>query len=351
VTLGAVIARQLASWGFDDLPLERELFGSADPETIARSVDAQCRTRLGAGIDHYDFFDSSSGTVHGVTLTDGRGVVVKGHRAAVSPRYLEVVAGVQRDLADRGFPAPRPLAGPVAVGPGHLTIEEMLRCDTRADGHDPAIRAVIAAGLAEFVDRARDHREAFGEVSHPMRTPDGGIYPLPHSARFDFAATAAGAEWIDTLATRANVIMRGVPDGEWVVAHGDWRLGNVCVADGRLRAVYDWDSVQLQREPIVVASAVVTFSVDWSRPAGEWFPSPQEMAAFVVEYERARSRSFTASERRLLAASMVASLAYGARCEHADPGEPPVGDDCQGALLARLGAPLLDHGLDVLASS
>ena len=38
-------------------------------------------------------------------------------------------------------------------------------------------------------------------LEHPMAMPAEQLYPAPHSARFDFAATAAGSEWIDTLAT------------------------------------------------------------------------------------------------------------------------------------------------------
>jgi len=45
---------------------------------------------------------------------------------------------------------------------------------------------------------------------------------------------------------------------------------------------------------------------------------------------------------------MVASLAYGARCEHSDTARPPSGDDSTRGLLATLGAELLDRGLAVL---
>jgi Ser/Thr protein kinase RdoA (MazF antagonist) len=351
VTLGAVIAEQLEAWDFDDLPLERELFGSADPEAIAATVDSHCRTLLGAGIDHYEFFDASSGSVHGVTLTDGRRVVVKGHRQAVGRDYLGVVARLQRELAANGYPAPPPLAGPARSGTGHVTIEGMLPCDSRANGHDPVVRRVLATGFAQFLKLARPYRDALAGVAHPLEIADGELYPPPHSARFDFASTAAGAEWIDGLASGARAAIRTLAVGELVVAHGDWRIENVCVVGESLRAVYDWDSVHVGREPSVIAPAVATFSVDWKRPAGDHFPSPREMADFVAEYETARGRRFSDAERRLLAASMVASLAYGARCEHADPGSPPDGDDCQRALLQRVGRALLDAGLDALRHS
>ena len=113
-SLGAVIAWRLHEWGALALPVEREVFGSTQPEELARAVDALCRAHLGAAIARYEFFESSSGSVHGVVLTDSRAVVVKGHRAAVSGDYLAAVRVVQAALADAGHPAPRPLVGPVA---------------------------------------------------------------------------------------------------------------------------------------------------------------------------------------------------------------------------------------------
>jgi len=249
VTLGAVIAEQLQAWGLDDLPLERELFGTAEPEAIARTVDAHCRTLLGAGVDHYEFFDSSSGSVHGVTLTDGRRVVVKGHRQAVARDYLDVVAHLRRDLAATGSPAPRPLAGPASSGTGHVTVEAMLDRDRRADGHDPAVRRVLATGLAQFLQLALPYREAFTAVTHPMAIADGELYPAPHSARFDFASTTAGAEWIDDLAAHARTAMRGLSRRragrrarrlahrerlrQWRITARGLRLGTACTSGGR----------------------------------------------------------------------------------------------------------------------
>jgi aminoglycoside phosphotransferase (APT) family kinase protein len=130
--------------------------------------------------------------------------------------------------------------------------------------------------------------------------------------------------------------------------HGDWRIENVYVRGGRLVGVFDWDSVHVTHEVSAVATAATTFSVDWQQPDGNRFPQPHEIAAFVSDYEAARARGFSAAERDNLAATMVASLAYGARCEHADSGEPPSGDDSQRRLLSMLGVALLDRGVAAL---
>ena len=342
-----MIAARLREWGALDLPVEREVFGSALPEELAAAVDAWCRAHLGAPIERYEFFESSSGSVHGVVLTDGRSVVVKGHRAAVTHDYLAAVMDLQTALADSGYPAPRPLIGPVAVGAGHVTAEVMLDRSPGVNGHDPGVRVALAAGLAQFVRLSGRHCDRLARVAHPMRVPAGALYPTPHSPRFDFASTASGAEWIDDLAAQARARLLSLPEIPGEVVHGDWRIENLCVRAGRLVGVYDWDSVHFAPEATAVAAAATTFSVDWQQPAGNRFPRSHEIGAFLSDYETARGDAFSVAEREILAATMVASLAYGARCEHA-AGQPPSEDDSQGGLLTTLGAALLDNGLAAL---
>src|ERR1700761_4355868 len=98
--------------------LERQIFGTADPGEITALVDDFCRARLGAGVAEVEFFASSAGSVHGVRLDDGRRVVVKAHRAGADVERLEAAQRVQAWLAERGFPAPRPLLGPSPLGRG-----------------------------------------------------------------------------------------------------------------------------------------------------------------------------------------------------------------------------------------
>jgi len=53
-------------------------FGSEDGAVLERAIDDFCKRRLGAGVAVHEFFYASVGSVHGVRLTDGRRVVVKG---------------------------------------------------------------------------------------------------------------------------------------------------------------------------------------------------------------------------------------------------------------------------------
>jgi Ser/Thr protein kinase RdoA (MazF antagonist) len=341
--LGSVIAAQVSAWGGVDLPLERSLFGTVDPDAIAAAVDGWCRVHLGAGIARYRFFDASSGSVHGVELADGRAVVVKGHRAQVAAPYLRAVLAVQADLASAGYPAPRPLTGPEACGAGHLVAEELRARSRPADPYAPTVIRSLASELARFVRLAAGHRDRLAAVSHPMDSRPGDLYPAPHSARFDFVATAAGAEWIDEFA-RAAVERRRADAPPRVVVHCDWRVQNVSIRGDEIVAVYDWDSVTVADEMAALAVAATTFGADWSAPSTR-FPHPSEIAAFVAGYEQARGRTLTPAECDRLATAMVATLSYAARCEHADPAGS--GTD-QRARLAALGPALLAAGLDEL---
>jgi Ser/Thr protein kinase RdoA (MazF antagonist) len=347
--IGSVISARIEAWGGAELPLERLTFGTTEPDAIAAAIDAWCRGNLGAGIAQYHFFDSSSGSVHGVRLRDGRDVVVKVHRPDLTLAYLDAISTVQRAFAERGLPASRPLTGPVPYGPVHITAETMLESGQPADGHDPTVRAALARGLARVavVGRAMD-LDGIDALHHPTAMPPDALYPPPHSARFDFDATAAGAEWIDAYARRARTVLATADPGPDVLVHGDWRIENANVAGGEVVAIYDWDSVCVEPELYAVATSSVTFCVDWSRPVGEHFPTNAEIRAFIGEYEIARGAPFSDAQRGLLAARIVYGLSYGARCEHA-VNYPEVADSQQ-ALLRRLADPLLDHGLDALRS-
>ena len=82
-----------------------------------------------------------------------------------------------------------------------------------------------------------------------------------------------------------------------MLVHGDWRIENANVAAGEVVAIYDWDSVCVEPELFAVATAAVTFCVDWSRPVGEHFPTNAEIRAFIGEYETARGAPFSDAQR------------------------------------------------------
>ena len=158
-----------------------------------------------------EFEASSSGSVHGLRLLDGRRVVVKAHRPGTRPDFLAAVQAVQRRLAASGFPCPRPLAGPLALGAGLAVAETLLDDGERADGHDPVVRGAMAASLAGLITRCRDLPVPGALDRHPMVSAPGRLWPAPHDPRVDFDATAAGAEWIDAAGRRALEVLAAAP--------------------------------------------------------------------------------------------------------------------------------------------
>jgi hypothetical protein len=182
------------------LPPERIAFGTDEPDAIADAVDTWCRAHLGAAIHHYLFFDSSSGSVHGLHLTDGRDVVVKVHRPGLTFAYLAASHQAQRSLVEHGLPGPQPLVAPIPYGAVHITAEAFLPSGQWADGHDPVARRALAHGLAVFV-RGRTP----GSTRTRRSSTDGDAAPeqlyLLHSAQFDLRRDRRRLGWIDALAT------------------------------------------------------------------------------------------------------------------------------------------------------
>ncbi|MDX6514368.1 MAG: hypothetical protein QOH73_34 [Gaiellaceae bacterium] len=292
----------------------RDVFGSAD--AVAAALEAFCRDTLGAGVAQAEFFDASVGSVHGLTLEDGRRVVVKAHAPGASVRFLRAMQEVQRHLATGGYPCPEPLVPPTVLGAGVAVAETLIDRGTAPNGHDPAVRRALAAGLCDIVQRCRPLVALEGLDEHAMTVPPGALWPTPHDRRFDFEGTSSGAEWIDRLAAEACRI-RDAASAELVVAHSDWRVQHVRMLDEKLTAVYDWDSIMLMTEPQAVGSGAHAFTMNWE--TGDLVsPSLEEMRAFVAEYEEARGRDFSPVERRAAFGSLVYSLAYTARCQHSD---------------------------------
>jgi hypothetical protein len=344
----------IAGWlGNDELPLIlRELFADVSPAGVAEGL-AQVESRLlGAAIERTELFGAGVGCVHGGALPDGRRVVVKLHAPRVAVPFLEAMQEVQRHLAADGYPCPRPLAGPTRFERATATAESLLDRGVDADAHDPAVRRVLAAALAWLVERCRPLVGLDALRDHQMRVAPGELWPVPHEPRFDFEGTSAGVEWIDRIAEEAMAVPAA---GDWVVGHGDWRVEHVRFERGEITAVYDWDSVRIDREPALVGAAAYAFTANWSRDDLVYLPTLEEALAFVSDYEEARGAPFSAAEHRSARASLVYMMGYSARCGHSDamtdmgrhPPRPLVSDEpppgTGGAFLAAHAVELLSR--------
>jgi hypothetical protein len=311
--LAAIIAAHLREWEPGPAHVELAIHTTDDATTIAQTIDAACRSALGAAVAEGLFYQSSIGSVSGVRLDDGRAVVIKAHQPERPREFLDEIARVQRHLWRRGVFAPEILAGPIPLGRGFALIERFVATGATAEAHDPEIRAALARGLHTIVAACEPLVATTSLGPHFGGLPTDALWPTPHSKLFDFAATTAGAEWIDEVATLAR--RRFAPAGRRVIGHGDWRQEHVRFVGREPVAAFDWDSLCCDFEPALVGSAAHGFCADWSVSRRQE-PTLDEARDFVDAYAAARGSPFTPDERRLCGAAFAFAVAYTARCGH-----------------------------------
>ena len=282
----------------------------------AEDIDALCARALGSPMEELLLRESGVGDVFGVRLEDGRRVVVKVHQAREASETLEAVVDVQAHHFRAGFPCPEPLAGPLFVADRYATIEAYVDDGEPADTHEPQRRRLIAQTLAWHLELAQTREAAPALARGWSAYPTGRLWPEEaHDPRLDLMGTAAGAEWIDALAKRARrVATRLAPP---VLGHHDWSGKHFRFAQGAITVVYDWDSVRLGTEALIVGNAAFSFTANYALANVDPAPTPEEARAFVDDYTDARATRLTRAEREQIAACGTYLMAYVARCERA----------------------------------
>jgi hypothetical protein len=286
-----------------DARIERSIFGTDDPRAIWTQVLEACPDALDCFA-----FEVSVGALFGLRLRDGSRIALKVHVGRVETRYLEAVQRVQEHLAARGFPCPKPLGVRERV-----TLEEWRDEGVYRDAHEPEVRGVVAGQLAELF-RVTDELQPPPGLEPYVAPPDAPLWPVPHNVLFDFEATAGGAEWIDEIAAAAKPV-RDARVGRLVIGHGDWTVKHFRFEGLRPTVIYDWD-LNTDFETVFVGGSAATFTYTEHLPVSVW-PTLEEAAAFLEEYEQARTQPFAPEERAAARAAAVYSRAYSARCTHA----------------------------------
>lgn len=199
-------------------------------------------------------------------------------------------------------------------------VESCLDAGNYRNPHEPVVRQAIAGHLAQLVALTRPLAgtpDAQALVRDPL--PPGVLWPKPHSVIFDFEATAAGAEWIDDIARRADQMLE-TPAGDVVIGHTDWSAKRFRFVGDGVTAIYDWDSLVSDHEPVLAGQAAHAFTATWNTPWENRVPMAptfDELLAFFREYEGTRGAPFSADERRTADAAAAYSIAYTSRCGHA----------------------------------
>jgi len=313
-SLVEVIGRHLAGWA--EPHVELAIHGHGDASAIAGALAAFCQRELGAGVRGALFYQSSIGAVAGLELADGRRVVVKAHQPNRSLAELEEVARLQGHLARAALFAPAVLAGPAPFGRGFASAEAYVDGGAVCDAHEPAVRAALAQGLAAIVHELSPFVERSRLRALVERQPAGRLWGTPHSKLFDFEATRLRAEDIDAVASAAQ--RRFAPVGRLVLGHGDWRAEHVLFQGRRATWAFDWDSLHREREPALIGCTAHAFCANHAQNVHAQAPTLDEARGFVADYEAARGEAFTAAERVLVGACFAYSVAYTARCAHAE---------------------------------
>ena len=291
---------------------ERAVYGPVAPFELRQFLDTWARRRLGSPIANVRFRAGRIDVVWGVDLEDGRAVIIKIHRPPVDTDAIQTAHDAQHLLSRSGFPCAMPLVGPDAVE-GHILTAETLMDGATPDGRDPAGRRLLAEGLARHIAILRDQSDL---VRRAGRGPSwchyqSGPWPVPHDTLVDFTSTASGFEWLDIFGQRAaDQILTHREAGEVVAGHADWYAGNTAVSGNLLSGTFDWELVA-DTEAVIAGFAAACYAA--SSTAGGGLSTPEEVAAFMRDYDTVRSEPLNGGERKTAAGAAAWILAFNAR--------------------------------------
>lgn len=317
---------------------ERAVLGDVSPAQVLALLSRYTLSRLGRPIRSVRFRAGRIDAVWGVELTDGREVVVKAHRQPVDLRAVTAAVDARSLLVAAGYPCPRPCSGPDEVDGLVLVAETLVGDGTAPDGRDPAIRRLLADGLAQHVHLLRQ------DATLAARAGEGpswcryqhGPWPTPHDPIVDFTCCPTGYEWIDEFARRASEQILGHRRHEIVVGHADWYAGNCAVLGGKLVGTFDWELVA-DTEAVIAGFAAAGYASNSTSGGG--MSTPEETSAFLRDYASARGAAFDAAERRACAGAAAWIVAFNARWETAM--RPGLDDGATTALLRARGEEFL----------
>jgi aminoglycoside/choline kinase family phosphotransferase len=256
--------------------------------------------------------------VFAVELADGRRVVLK---ARPDDSRVRACWRVQQYLHARGFPCPRPLAGPALAGGQLVTAEEYVE-DARprpaTSGAVPAYAALLQRliRLAPSASTCGELRPAPAWVAwdHDQE----GTWPVPDDLDTDLNAVP-GPALIEETGRRLRARLRAAAELPLAVGHLDWEAHNLLWRNGAPVAVLDWDSAAIRPEAAIAGPAAAVFPALGATVAA----TVAQTGQFLDAYQAARGRAFTPAEVQVAWAAGAWVLAFNARKESVSLADGP----------------------------
>ena len=138
-----------------------------------------------------------------------------------------------------------------------------------------------------------------------------GPWPIPHDTLVDFRSTPTGYEWLDTFGRRAaDQILAHRDAKNVVVGHADWYAGNTAISDNVLVGTFDWELVA-DTEAVIAGFAAACYAASSTGAGG--LSTPEEVAAFMRDYDTVRRHPLLDREQRTAAAAAGWIIAFNAR--------------------------------------
>lgn len=301
---------------FEDIELKdifNHIIDEIELTTLILAIESVIMQFLNAKISQVLFLQVSIGAVFGFRLSNNTNIVLKMYSPKISYDYLIKMNEIQSIFNAENFPAPNVLSPIVQIGHNYAGLYSMVY-GKKADAHHPIIRNALATHLARFSDIV-DQYYFYPLENFYQLAGKGRLWPVPHNPLFDLQKTTRGAGWIAQKARSAKRIL-ATDKSIKKLAHTDWGTKNAIFENNQLKGVFDWDSLGTMSEPEMVGRAAAQFTADWESEF-KITPTPEEGREFVAYYEKARQKSFTPEEYKIISASADYLIATISRFEYA----------------------------------
>ena len=318
-----------------EISLLKFITRTGDAEQLVDSINSFCMAHFNNHVSDCHFAHTSMGASFGLRLENGKDIFLKisrlrseafGNRGH-SVHELTAMSHLQEALHKTGYPCPAVILHPIKYNGAIYTVNEYADIGKQENAHNPIIRQASAHGLAELIKRINPpvNLDGFKEVDiYKIEN----IYPAPHNPNTDFSRNAEEAGWIDEIAIKFKKLIRSI-EKNVVMGHCDWSMKNMRIADNKIAMVYDWDSIILQDEYHILATAAKNYNMTWDIPV-RIIPTQEESYDYVVLYEQVREKKFTKKEWTKIAACITYLFCYTARCQVS------AGDEYKGSFIEAL---------------